>query len=54
MRERARVVLETRGTLADRPVLGRKRGAEMGRDTNYASLYDLGKVRDTRSFAVDR
>jgi hypothetical protein len=26
--------------LADGPVLGRKRAAEMRRDTTYASLYD--------------
>jgi hypothetical protein len=37
-----------RGTLADGPVLGRKRVPRMPRDLTHRTLYDLGQVRDTR------
>jgi hypothetical protein len=39
--------------LAHRPVLRRKRAPETDRDTTCRTRYDVGKVRDTRRFAVD-
>jgi hypothetical protein len=39
--------------LADRPVLGRKRPSHVRGDAIHRTLYDLGKVRDTRCFEVD-
>jgi hypothetical protein len=39
--------------LADRPVLERKRPSHGRGDSIHRTLYDLGKVRDTRRFEVD-
>jgi hypothetical protein len=41
------------GLLANRPVPGRKRPSHVRGDSINRTLYDLGKVRDTRSLEVD-